>query len=241
MQSPKVQGLAGFGLEVPDLEAARRFYAAFGLEAREHDAGVSMKSPGRSHDEIVMVRGPAKRLKHLSFFIAPQAQSAFADRLHGAGLAVSEAPPARGDPAGLWFQDPWGTWIHLDPRRPDAVPVAKAAIANVGGRRDRVDVALWQELDRKPLPRRIGHMLMFTQEWERVERFYCDVLGFRTTDRAQGRVAFMAAGDGVIDHHCFGLINGTHRGIQHASFEVGGIDDIGFMAWRMREAGYKEG
>jgi catechol-2,3-dioxygenase len=66
------------------------------------------------------------------------------------------------------------------------------------------------------------------------------VLGLRTTDRATGKVAFMAAGDGAIDHHCFGLIPSTHRGLQHASFKVGGIDDIGFGLWRMRQAGYKE-
>ena len=76
---------------------------------------------------------------------------------------------------------------------------------------------------------------------EKAEAFFSDVLGLRTTDRAKGKVSFMAAGaDGVIDHHCFGLIPSTHRGFQHASFKVGGIDDIGFGAWRMRSAGYKE-
>jgi catechol-2,3-dioxygenase len=241
MAALNILGLAGFGLEVPDLDAARRFYTAFGLDARDQDTGVSLRSPGRGHDEIVIVNGPAKRLRHLSFFIAPEAKIAFADKLQAAGLALHETPPIAGAAAGLWFQDPWGMWIHLDPRRPEPVPAATVPIRNTGGRRDRVDVALWQELDRKAVPRRIGHMLMFTQEWARVEKFYCEVLGFRTTDRAQGRVAFMAAGEGIIDHHCFGLINGTHRGIQHASFEVAGIDDIGFTAWRMREAGYKDG
>ena len=50
----------------------------------------------------------------------------------------------------------------------------------------------------------------------------------------------MAAGSGVIDHHCFGLVPSTHRGFQHASFKVDSIDDIGFGAWRMNKAGYKE-
>ena len=72
------------------------------------------------------------------------------------------------------------------------------------------------------------------------ERFLCDVLGLRVADRAVGKVSFLAAGEGVIDHHCFGLVHSTHRGFQHASFQVGGIDDIGLGAWRMREAGYRD-
>ena len=50
----------------------------------------------------------------------------------------------------------------------------------------------------------------------------------------------MAGGTGVRDHHCFGLINSTHRGFQHGSFHVDSIDDIGFGALQMHQAGFKE-
>ena len=50
----------------------------------------------------------------------------------------------------------------------------------------------------------------------------------------------MAAGDGIVDHHCFGLIPSSHRGFQHASFNVRDIDAIGFGVKKMREAGYRE-
>lgn len=105
---------------------------------------------------------------------------------------------------------------------------------------ERGDLHLWKEPDRNTPPSRIGHMLMFTLDRERAEKFFADVLGFRTTDRAVGKVAFMVAGDGVTDHHCFGLINGTHNVFQQSSFQVPSIDDIGFGAWRMNKAGYKE-
>jgi len=73
------------------------------------------------------------------------------------------------------------------------------------------------------------------------EQFYGKALGLRTSDRAAGKVAFMAAGEGVRDHHCFGLIKSTHRGFQHGSFHVNSIDDIGFGALQMHQAGYREG
>jgi len=179
-------------------------------------------------------------MQHLSFCIAPGTETAFADKLRQAGLRVQEAPPAGGIRTGLWFQDPWATWINLHPGRPAPVPAVSLPPSNLGARGDRVDVDLWQELERNRAPLRIGHMLVFTHDWERSERFFIDVLGMRTADRAAGKVAFMAAGEGVIDHHCFGLINSSHRGFQHASFQVAGIDDIGYGAWRMVKAGYKE-
>lgn len=233
MTAPRVQGLNGVGLEVPDLAVARKFYETFGLQAREAGEALGLRSPGRDHDEIVITRGAAKRMSHLSFRINPGDESAFADKLKAARLSVGAGPV--GVPrAGLWFQDPWGTWINLMPLAGQPVTV------NTPSGVPRVDVHRWRELEKDPKPARIGHMLMFTPEFEKAEKFFADVLGLRTSDRAAGKVAFMAAGDGVTDHHCFGLIPSTHRGFQHASFQVGGIDDIGFATLRMRKAGYKE-
>jgi catechol-2,3-dioxygenase len=232
MSDPKVIGLAGYGLEVPDLDVAEKFYGAFGLATTRSNDLLHLRSPGRPRDEAVISRGPAKRLHHLSFVIRPADEAPFADKLRKAGLDVVSAPPGGGR-EGLWFQDPWGTWINLSPGE---FPQTPAPARVEGG----VDVHLWQKLERNPKPARIGHMLVFTPEYEKAEAFFTAVLGLRTTDRAAGKVSFMAAGEGVIDHHCFGLIPSTHRGFQHASFQVASIDDIGFGIWNMRKAGYAE-
>jgi catechol-2,3-dioxygenase len=84
-------------------------------------------------------------------------------------------------------------------------------------------------------------MLMFTQEWEKVEAYYCLALGLKVSDRAAGKVSFMAGGSGVRDHHCFGLINSTHRGFQHSSFQVNSVDEIGLGAMQMQKAGFTDG
>ena len=233
MDTPKVIGLAGFGLEVPDLEVAAKFYGTFGLDAQPHGDWLGLRSPGRGQDEAVIVRGTQKRMHHIAFTIAAADENRFAEKLQKAGMKVV-GTPAGGHRPGLWFQDPWGTWINLTPGT--APPAAAPAAAG-----DRTDVARWQELNRDPKPARIGHMLIFTPDYPKAEAFFTDVLGLRTTDRAAGKVSFMAAGSGTIDHHCFGLIPSTHRGYQHASFQVGSIDDIAFGAARMAKAGYKEG
>jgi hypothetical protein len=50
----------------------------------------------------------------------------------------------------------------------------------------------------------------------------------------------MAGGSGVRDHHCFGLINSTHRGFQHSSFQVNSVDEIGLGAMQMQKAGFTD-
>ncbi len=233
MSEPQVIGLNGIGLEVPEAAEAEKFYGTFGLEARPRAGAVGFGSPGRVNDELLIIPGAAKkRMHHLSFTIRPADQAAFEEKLARHGLKIAATAPA--PRAGLWFQDPWGTWINLTTGES---PYAKE---HKGESSDRLDVHHWRALNRDPKPQRLGHMLMFTPDYEKSEAFFSDVLGLRTTDRAKGKVSFMAAGNGVIDHHCFGLIPSTHRGFQHASFKVAGIDDIGFGAWRMRAAGYKE-
>jgi catechol-2,3-dioxygenase len=230
--APKVIGLNGIGLEVPEADTAKKFYGTFGLEPRERGRAIGFGSIGRTNDELLVMPGAArKRMHHLSFTIRAGDEAAFEAKLKQHGLQTASAPAPR---PGLWFQDPWGTWINLSP---GPSPYEKSA---PGKAEERLDVHHWRALNRDPKPQRLGHMLMFTPDYEKSEAFFTEVLGLRTTDRAKGKVSFMAAGNGVIDHHCFGLIPSTHRGFQHASFKVGGIDDIGFGAWRMRGAGYKE-
>lgn len=231
MSEPKVMGLAGVGLQVPDVGVAETFYSTFGLQPARHGTAVGFRSARATRDEILVLPGaPAKRLHHLSFLIRPGDEQAFAEKLRGAGFDSRTAP----ERPGLWFEDPWGTLINLTPGNS---PYSEEPASET---KARVDVHRWRELDRDPKPQRIGHMLMFTPDYEKAEAMFANVLGLRTADRAKGKVSFMAAGDGIVDHHCFGLIPSTHRGFQHASFKVGGIDDIGFGAWRMRNAGYKE-
>jgi catechol-2,3-dioxygenase len=231
MSEPSVIGLAGVGLQVPDVSVAEAFYSSFGLQSERRGVGLGFRSARASRDEILVLPGaPAKRLHHLAFLIWPGDEEAFAGKLRRAGFDPKTAP----ERPGLWFEDPWGTQINLTPGNS---PYSEEPGTEA---KPRVDVHRWRELDRDPKPQRIGHMLMFTPDYEKAEAMFADLLGLRTADRAKGKVSFMAAGNGVVDHHCFGLIPSTHRGFQHASFKVGSIDDIGFGAWRMRKAGYKE-
>ena len=234
MDRPRVQHLIGYGMKVPDLDAAEHFFTAFGLSERKVEDRLEFRCREGSEAAIVVLQGPAKRLHHISFAIAGNDVERFSEHLESIGSPAVEPPfgPIR---AGLWFCDPWGTWINLAPADALSFDHEPKMV------HPRIDRHLWRELDSKVIPNRIGHLLIFTQDYEAAEEFYSRALGLQVSDRALGKVSFMAGGQGVRDHHCFGLINGTHRGLQHSSFQVDSVDVVGFGAMQMRAAGYHRG
>ena len=241
MSTPIVQDLNGYGLIVPSVEEGEKFYDAFGLEKAAHGDLVGMGSPAQGISECLMKQGREKKLHHVSFRINPEDIERFADHLHGLGEKVLETAPEDWHRDGLWFQDPWGTWINLQPRNAPAMPEPKPFLTNTEFRRERVGEDLFMNLDKDPKPQGLGHMLIFTADYEKAEAYYERTLGLRTTDRAAGKVSFMGAGEGVINHHCFGLINSTHRGFQHASFSMESMDEIGARTMGMIDQGYRDG
>lgn len=235
----RVQHLAGFGLEVPDMQVAEAFYTAFGLNAGTEDDVMHLRTDAAlktsAPSEIVVVKGAGqKRLQHLSFAVLPEDVPRFEEHLHGMGVRTV-TPPFGQLRQGLWFQDPWGTWVNLVPTVPHVLELAAVTME------PRIDRHLWQDLRKAVRPDKLGHLLIFTPEWERAEQFFVQALGLRVSDRAVGKVSFMSGGSGVRDHHCFGLINGTHRGFQHGSFHVSSIDQVGLGGLQMHKAGYQEG
>jgi len=236
----RVQHLAGYGLEVPDIGVAEQFFTAFGLNAKRVQGAIQMHTDlglaASASPEVVALQGGAsKRLHHLSFAVLPQDLPRFEEHLHGMGVRTL-TPTFADVREGLWFQDPWGTWINLVPSAPLLIPAPTAALPEL-----RVDRHLWQDLRKPVRPSKLGHLLMFTDDWEKSEAFFADALGLRVTDRAAGKVSFMSGGTGVRDHHCFGLIKDSHRGFQHSSFHVGSLDEVGLGGVQMHKAGYQEG
>jgi len=136
-------------------------------------------------------------------------------------------------------RDPDGTCVQLlDELQAPARPAAEVLV-NMGGSRQRIGVAAWQEAAKDVAPQRLGHSLLFTAQPQQMTAFYTQVLGLRVSDTIHGLVTFLNAGAG--DHHVFGFIASTHRGFHHASFEVPSIDAIAVGADRMRAKGREPG
>ena len=207
-QRARVLGMHGFGLEVPDLDEAEKYYTAFGLVLRHKGECLAFACPGRDQDEVVIAKGVKKRLHHVAFSINPNQVEGFKTALRDRNIRFREQPPRGGYSEGLWFLDPWGTWLNLVPRLP-APPrdVQRDFASNEFGEKKRISIAGFRRLDTSGLPRKLGHIVMFTPDWAKAEAYYTDVLGLQVTERAVGKVSFFNAplGDSW-DHHCFAIL-----------------------------------
>ena len=233
-----ISGLHHYALEVPDLEVADGFLQDFGLETGEKDGTLVAQCPGRSQEQVRLLEAPAKRLHHVAFTLRPGTLDPVREALEQAGAPVIE-PPAGATEDDLWIRDPDGTAVQLlDEAQAPSRPAAEVLV-NMGGSRQRIGVAQWQQATQDVMPRRLGHTLLFTAQPEQMTAFYTEVLGLRVSDRIRGLVTFLNAGPG--DHHIFGFIASSHRGFHHASFEVPSIDAIALGADRMRARGRQAG
>ena len=87
-------------------------------------------------------------------------------------------------------------------------------------------------------PRRLGHVLLFSGDLERMIDFYTRVLGMKLSDRCPGIIAFLRC---TPDHHNVALLASKGPGFHHGSFEVGGVDEIAMGMQRAHDAGIPMG
>jgi len=233
-----ISSLHHYALEVPDLHVADEFLQDFGLETAEKDGSLIATCPGRSQEQVRLVRAPAKRLHHVSFTLHPGTLDSIREALDRAGASVIE-PPAGASDEGLWVRDPDGTAVQLLDQAPTPPRPVNEVLANVGAISRRIGVAQWQQATADVMPRRLGHTLLFTPQPQQMTDFYTAVLGLRVSDRIHDLVTFLNAGPG--DHHIFGFIASSHPGFHHASFEVPSIDAIALGADRMGSRGRDAG
>lgn len=236
----RVKGLLHYGLRVPSLEVGHDFYRDFGLQVSERGEALAVRCEGRELDQTLLFEGPRKELQFVSFAVEAGSLREWQRRLEGARTRLVDAP-ADAAQGGLWFADPDGVLVNL--REDEIMPWRKAnpeeSMFNFGDDIQRVDQARWMTAEVPASPRRLSHMLMFVADMARSERFYTSLLGLRLSDRITGMATFLNAGTG--DHHVFGFIQSTHRGLHHSSWEVTNFDQMAVGARTMQERGHQEG
>jgi catechol-2,3-dioxygenase len=174
-------------------------------------------------------------MQSVAFTVEPGSLDELRKRLGAAGHPEVDGPARRGD--GLWVADPDGLLVGFVEGAPAPPRDFPHVARNVDGAVERVDDARWLQLG-PPRPRRLGHVIKFSQDLGRSERFYLGVLGLKLSDRVEGLLSFWNHGNGG-DHHIFGAIQSSHPGLHHASFEVADIDEIGMGAQNMAQRGHQ--
>jgi catechol 2,3-dioxygenase-like lactoylglutathione lyase family enzyme len=232
-----VHSIDHFTLEVPDLEAARAFFTAFGLRITGGASGLELRATASDHCWGRIIHGPHKRLAYLSFNCYANDFESIRAQVQDAGAAKAERHPV-GAVEGLWFHDPDGNLLQVRVG-PKTSPDAKTPPADLHGRPGGRGVLGRSQYDAVQ-PRRLSHVLMFSPDVLRAAAFYQNALGLGLSDTSRDIVAFLHARHGS-DHHLVAFAKGAAKGWHHSSWDVPGIEDVGRGAAQMAAHGYTRG
>ncbi|WP_372659547.1 VOC family protein [Hydrogenophaga sp.] len=226
-----------FVLSVPELESARHFYTAFGLDVRNEDGALGLYTFGHPHRWARVLPGASKRLVWLSLGIhaddAPRFESHFAAR----GIA-QVAPPEGAEVGGIWLAGPDGLPVQLrvaekvSPSQPAPREIAPEC-RNAGRSPSRGQAPLVH-------PLYLSHILLFSADVDAAREFYEDVIGLRLSDKSGSVIAFLHSPHGS-DHHLIALAKSAGGGLHHSSWCVPSIDAVGLGMEQMTSAGYPLG
>ncbi len=234
-----IRNLQHYALTVPDVAIGAKFYTDFGLGACADGDRAVLRCEGRDQDQIILLEGPRKQLHHIAMGTRSDDLAALKARLAAARVALVDAPQgSEGD--GLWFHDPDGVLVNV--RVAEAAPwrCAPQWQINTPGHTPRMGRPGHPPRGVPVRPTRLGHILRFTPQLERMVDFYTRVAGLKLSDRAQDIVAFLHTHGGS-DHHVLAFLASDRPGFHHASFEVANIDEIGMGACSLLDKGYRDG
>lgn len=230
-----VHSIDHFALDVPDLAVARSFYEDFGLDVRDEDGGLALYCQNNPHRWATIRQndGP-KRLRYLSFGLYAEDEAAFAAHLANCAL-TSIAAVEGGENSGFWFAGPDGLPINVRVAA-KASPSAKTRFGSLSTGPGECG-AIPNSQAPRVRPRTLSHFAIFTTDVMSNIGWYENVLGLRLSDSSAPAVAFLHGPHGS-DHHMLALVLSDHRGMHHASWDVGSVHEVGLGGRHMENMGY---
>lgn len=236
-----IRSLQHVAIAVPDLEAGLAFYTAMGLEPRREGEDLVFRCPGRSQDQLRLIKGANKAIAWVCWGTRPEELALLRAGLLRSGVPLA-SPGRGGAPSdGFWLRDPDGVLLNV--RAADEAPQQRPAVPinNPGQPYLRLARRGAPGRDIDARPRKLGHLLKFSTDVNRDVRFYTGLLGMKLSDRiGEKEVAFLRCG-GDSDHHTLAIALSEAPGLHHLSWEMGNLDELQILAERMIAGGYRDG
>jgi catechol 2,3-dioxygenase len=233
-----VRAFLHYALEVPDQTVGQRFYEDFGLvDGTGASDAVRLRPERLGRDSVLLYGGARKRLHHLCYGAPGPDFGRVRESLRDAGVPEMDAP--RGAPeGGIWVRDPDGNAVNVRDETLPEIPADPPVRLNGPGYVQREVTRGYPPRGLRVTPRKLGHVLLFTPDMERLTRFYIEALGMKLSDRSRGIIAFLRCNT---DHHTLALLSSHAPGFHHGSFQVGSVDEIAMGAVHMAERGWQPG
>ncbi|WP_280401413.1 VOC family protein [Nocardia carnea] len=212
-------------LAVPDIGSATTFYEDFGLT----HVGDHRFATQEGSIQLSLVSAPTRRLVTATFAVDDADDlSRTQHNLTSLGLVAERT----GDRVST-VEPATGTAIELliSPRL-EQLRFAAPAV-NAPGRVDRVNErAEGAVLETRIKPRRLGHIVLGTPDFDASHQFFVDALGFKISDIVKGEGVFLRCST---DHHNILIQRAPIAFMHHSSWQVDDVDAIGRGAMDMLE------
>jgi len=214
---PRIGSLRGIVMRAPGITATKDFYTDnWGLSlAHEAEGEVWLRGTGPEPCLYGLKDGPVYGVERIEFAMPDRAAT---DALHAHLLAAGQ--PVLGAPAPF---DDFAGGYGFEVLDPDNRRL-----------RFRAEVRQMDSAETWAHPRKVSHVVLNTPDMEGVERWYCDVLGFRVSDYSADQMVFLRC---ARDHHSIALVRGHYASVNHVAFELPSIDEFMRSIGRMKQKG----
>jgi catechol-2,3-dioxygenase len=228
----KIIDIAYVRVRVADLDRAQQFLVDFGMvSSARTPTALYMRGTGKAHHIHVVELGEPKFLG-VAFRAAALADLHTLSRAAGASAVEPIDEPGGGH--RVMLTDPDGNRVEvvhgmaeLPALSQDVLPLNDAAdgLRRVG--------TLSRHTRRAAKVVRIGHAVIRSHNPRHMVQWYQDMFGLLCSDEVltpTGQLALsfnrVDRGDEYVDHHVLLIDIGPKAGLNHAAYEIGGIDDL---------------
>ena len=217
--------LTSITMGVPNVEETAAYYDEFGL-APDGDGWFATRDAGR---QLRIVPAPTRRLIDLHVGVDDSDDLArAAGNLERMGIGVERGPG--------WISavdKATGTRAYLEIAgrfEQDEVPPTPY---NGPGRYERSnDRAPGVQRTDRVMPRKLGHAVLGSTDYEATQAFFINGLGFKVSDHIKGAGTFIRCST---DHHNVLVLGAPVSFLHHTSWQVDDVDDVGRGASSMLE------
>ena len=224
-------------LGVPDVQATSDFYLEFGLQSSADGTSFSTVDAG---EQLHLRRSRVRRLLRASF-ACDDADDVLAVSARLGRLGVACGVQADPDPAGeasilgaVAVEPATGVEIEVRVAARTVQHPTPAPVYNGPGRFDRVGARSAAVVRAgRVRPRRLGHFVLGTPDYEASYAFFVTGLGFQVSDYVKDFGAFLRCST---DHHNVLIQRSPAPFLHHTSWQVEDVDEIGRGATHMLEA-----
>ena len=217
----KTTHLRGVALKTPDLLSSARFYTElWGLTELAHPDPSRAFFTGTGPEPCVLELNDAVEtgLQRIRLGLSTRNDVDAAWKELNASNVRMIAPPepldTPGDYYGFSLKDADGNTVELSS---SGSPVEDRDIESY-------------------LPQGLSHIILNSQDNERLRDFYIDRLGFQLADWYEGHVLIFLRCNK--QHHCLALEKGDGASLNHVAFEVGDLEGVMRSTGRMVHAGH---